>query len=97
MTAGTLGKERMKFDVVGEAIKSSSIVSNYTEAVMVLITADIYEMIKDDENVKNNFVFSKYRRINMLHMKKIDSCIVNLVDNMNIDENTNEDQPENDN
>ncbi|KAK8841905.1 hypothetical protein M9Y10_026857 [Tritrichomonas musculus] len=54
-------------------------------------------MIKDDENVKNNFVFSKYRRINMLHMKKIDSCIVNLVDNMNIDENTNEDQPENDN
>ena len=88
MTAGTLGKERMTFEVVGEAIKSSSIVSNYTEAVMVLITADIYEMIKDDENVKNNLVFSKYRRISMLHMKKIDSYTVNLVDNMNIDENT---------
>lgn len=71
--------------------------SNYTEAVMVLITADIYEMIKDDENVKNNLVFSKYRRISMLHMKKIDSYTVNLVDNMNIDENTNEDQPGNDN
>ena len=71
--------------------------SNYTEAVVVLITADIYEMIKDDENVKNNFVFLKYRRISMLHMKKIDSYTVNLVDNMNIDENTNEDQPENDN
>ncbi|KAK8841903.1 hypothetical protein M9Y10_026855 [Tritrichomonas musculus] len=54
-------------------------------------------MIKDDENVKNNFVFLKYRRISMLHMKKIDSYTVNLVDNMNIDENTNEDQPGNDN
>ena len=37
VTAGTLMKEQMKFEVVGEAIKSSCIVSNYMEAEIVLL------------------------------------------------------------
>ena len=35
VTAGTLVKEQMKFEVVGEAIKSSCIVSNYREVEIV--------------------------------------------------------------
>ena len=83
VTAGTLGKERMQFEVIGEAIKNSHIISNFAEAGSVLITSEIYDMIKEIPDLQKNFAFSSYKKLNLLHMKKTDSFVVKLVDNIN--------------
>ena len=76
ITAGTFGEEHIKFEVLGEAIKSSFKVVDASEAGMIIITEEAFEFLKDSPEARKNLIFEEYKCLDMLHMKKVKSYIV---------------------
>ena len=73
VTAGTLGKERMQFEVVGEAVKSSFIICSAAEPSTIVIAENALKFIKSSKEAQKNLIFQRYRRLNMLHGKIIET------------------------
>ena len=76
ITAGTLGKEHIQFEVVGGTVKTSFIVCNSAESGDVVITEDVFDIIKDVPEAKTNLIFEKYKKLELLHSKKVNTYLV---------------------
>ena len=76
ITAGTLGKEQMQFEVVGEAVKTSFTISMAADPDTIVISSDSLRFIRGLEEAQRNLVFQKYKRVNLSHQKMADTFIV---------------------
>lgn len=83
VTAGTLGEEHIQFEIIGGTVKESYIICNAAEGGSVVVSSEIFELIKDSQEAQQNIAFAKYKKVGLLHFKKTDTFVLKPLSSMN--------------
>ena len=59
---------------------TSYCVCNSAEAGNIVISKDVFEQLKESSEAQKNFVFEKYKEIDLPHSKKCKTYLTNLSD-----------------